>query len=106
MAELRDTDIREAVRRRYATMAGCGCGDGFGDVLYAGSDTDGAPAEALEASLGCGVPTAVADLHVGALSEDEFRAALAAAGLVDVVIRPTHRVHTRASSAIVRARKP
>jgi hypothetical protein len=67
MAELTDgdTDVREAVRRRYATMAGCGCGDGFGDALYAGSDTDGATAEALEASLGCGVPTAVADLHEG-----------------------------------------
>jgi hypothetical protein len=27
-------------------------------------------------------------------------------GLVDVEIRPTHRVHAHASSAIVRARKP
>ena len=42
----------------------------------------------------------------GALTEDAFRAALAAAGLVDVEIRPTHRVHTHAGSAIVRARKP
>jgi arsenite methyltransferase len=42
----------------------------------------------------------------GALTEDEFRAALAAAGLVDVEVRPTHRVHEHASSAIVRARKP
>jgi arsenite methyltransferase len=42
----------------------------------------------------------------GALTEDEFRAALAAAGLVDVEIRPTHRVHAHAGSAIVRARKP
>jgi arsenite methyltransferase len=42
----------------------------------------------------------------GALTEDEFRSALRAAGLVDVEIRPTHRVHAHAGSAIVRARKP
>jgi arsenite methyltransferase len=42
----------------------------------------------------------------GALTEAEFRGALAAAGLFDVEIRPTHRVHTHAASAIVRARKP
>jgi ubiquinone/menaquinone biosynthesis C-methylase UbiE len=42
----------------------------------------------------------------GALTEAEFRAALATAGLVDVEIRETHRVHDQASSAIVRARKP
>ena len=42
----------------------------------------------------------------GALTEAEFRAALAGAGLVDVEIRPTHRVHEHAGSAILRARKP
>src|SRR4051794_37727790 len=42
----------------------------------------------------------------GALTEAEFRAALADAGLVDVEIRPTHRVHEHAGSAIIRARKP
>ena len=42
----------------------------------------------------------------GALTEAEFRAALAEAGLVDVEIRPTHRVHEHAGSAIIRARKP
>src|SRR4051794_32389536 len=42
----------------------------------------------------------------GALTEDEFRAELAAAGLVDVDIRETHRVHEHAGSAIIRARKP
>jgi SAM-dependent methyltransferase len=42
----------------------------------------------------------------GALTEAEFRAALAAAGLVDIDIRATHRVHDQAASAIVRARKP
>src|SRR3954471_9726080 len=42
----------------------------------------------------------------GALTEQEFTDALTAAGLVDIEIRPTHRVHTHAASAIVRARKP
>ena len=42
----------------------------------------------------------------GALTEAEFRAALASAGLTDVEIRETHRVHDQAVSAIVRARKP
>ena len=42
----------------------------------------------------------------GALTEDEFREALAAAGLVDVELRPTHRLHEHAVSATIRARKP
>jgi arsenite methyltransferase len=42
----------------------------------------------------------------GALTHDEFAQALEDAGLTDVEIRDTHRVHEHASSAIVRARKP
>jgi arsenite methyltransferase len=42
----------------------------------------------------------------GALTRREFESALAIAGLVDVEINQTHRVHERAASAIVRARKP
>jgi SAM-dependent methyltransferase len=42
----------------------------------------------------------------GALTEEEFRSGLTAAGLIDIDIRPTHRVHERATSAIIRARKP
>jgi arsenite methyltransferase len=68
MAEL--TDIREAVRDRYAKAAttGSGCCSPaddtgvFGAALY---DGEHAPEAALSASLGCGVPTAVADLHEG-----------------------------------------
>jgi len=234
-----DLTIRDQVRERYAAAAGngCGCGEAhvFGDSLYAGAETDGATQSAIAASLGCGVPTAVADLHegetvldlgsgagadvlisarrvgpggtaigldmtdemlalaqrnaaeagvanvefrkgyiediplpdssvdvvisncvinlsgdkdavlreaarvlrpggrfavsdvvadpdmdeatradmqqwtgciAGALTEDEFRAKLAGAGLVDIEISPTHRVHAHAASAIVRARKP
>lgn len=42
----------------------------------------------------------------GALTAEQFTHALTDAGLVDVEIRPTHRVHTHASAAILRARKP
>ncbi|HWA52599.1 MAG TPA: arsenite methyltransferase [Solirubrobacterales bacterium] len=42
----------------------------------------------------------------GALTKAEFEAALAAAGLVEVEIAETHRVHDHAVSAIIRARKP
>jgi arsenite methyltransferase len=77
------TDIRETVRERYAAAAraaGQGsscCGSStvavtdeagnevFGNALYSNADTAGATATAVAASLGCGVPTAVADLHEG-----------------------------------------
>jgi arsenite methyltransferase len=42
----------------------------------------------------------------GALTEDEFRRELAAAGLEGVEVRETHRVHEHAGSAIVRATVP
>jgi SAM-dependent methyltransferase len=42
----------------------------------------------------------------GALTRREFEEALTDAGLVDIQIRETHRVHEQAASAIVRARKP
>ena len=77
MAEL--TEIREHVRERYAAAATAGGGsrccapdlsnfdkqgnEVFGRTLYA--DEGDAPEAAVEASLGCGVPTAVADLHEG-----------------------------------------
>src|SRR5204863_8097026 len=42
----------------------------------------------------------------GALTADEYEAHLTAAGMGDLQIRPTHRVHEHARSAIIRARKP
>jgi arsenite methyltransferase len=42
----------------------------------------------------------------GALTRREFEEALIGAGLEDVEITETHRVHEKAASAIVRARKP
>jgi arsenite methyltransferase len=92
MAELSDTELREHVRARYSdaalrmadrdATAGCGCGCDaddtaetcctdaagsvvFGAELYDDHDTIGATDAAVAASLGCGVPTAVADLHEG-----------------------------------------
>jgi SAM-dependent methyltransferase len=44
--------------------------------------------------------------YAGALSFAEYRAGLAAAGLVDVEIVPTHAVADRMHSAIIRARRP
>lgn len=41
----------------------------------------------------------------GALTETEFRAALTAAGLAEIEIQETHRVHEHAAAAIIRARK-
>ncbi len=90
MAELTDEQVREQVRERYAAAAtaaapGCGCAPSsdasccgtpveltdaedrevFGGSLYAGRERDAAPEAAVAASLGCGVPTAVADLRPG-----------------------------------------
>ncbi len=92
MAEL--TDIRETVRKRYAdaataaargqyedaraleSQAGC-CGSGaptcspadgtgvFGAAVYDRATGNEVPEAAINASLGCGVPTAVADLRPG-----------------------------------------
>jgi SAM-dependent methyltransferase len=88
MAEL-STDIREIVRERYARAAkasaagdyaqaaaieseaaccgpaGCATADAdvWGAQLYAEEDRENVPEPAVSASLGCGVPTAVADLH-------------------------------------------
>ena len=83
MAEL--TDIRETVREKYGTAAkaasasvdaGC-CGPEtltcspadeqglFGAALYGETSSDDIPKAAINASLGCGVPTAVADLAEG-----------------------------------------
>jgi ubiquinone/menaquinone biosynthesis C-methylase UbiE len=42
----------------------------------------------------------------GALTEEDFRRKLEAAGFEQIEIRETHRVHEHAGSAIVRARMP
>ncbi|HEX2090059.1 MAG TPA: arsenite methyltransferase [Actinomycetota bacterium] len=88
MTDVTDPTIREAVRTRYAKAAlslglnatresaccgdGCGCSPSdsesseiWGGTLYENGDRHLVPESAFLASLGCGNPTAVADLHEG-----------------------------------------
>jgi arsenite methyltransferase len=65
------------------------------DVI-ADPDMDAATRADMQAYTGC---------IAGALTRAEFEAALARAGLGEIEISETHRVHDKAASAIVRARK-
>ena len=102
-----DIELREQVRARYAELAvqaaaggGCGCGQpadcgcdagccgnadneqpGIGAGLYAAGDRDVLPDAALLASLGCGNPTAVAELREGETVLD-----LGSGGGIDVLL--------------------
>jgi arsenite methyltransferase len=88
--------LREQVRQRYAEAAravteGSGCGSGsccesdppgaFGDVLYSADEKGELPGAAALASLGCGNPTAVADLKEGEIVLD-----LGSGGGIDVIL--------------------
>jgi ubiquinone/menaquinone biosynthesis C-methylase UbiE len=93
-------EMRETVRERYAAAAlrtsdpvaaaGC-CADGavitdeqaamFGAGLYADGERDELPDTALEVSLGCGNPTAMADLEPGMTVLD-----LGSGGGIDVLL--------------------
>jgi arsenite methyltransferase len=89
------TDLRETVRERYAEAAAkvtegnaacCGpqpveVDENFGSTLYAADDRDALPAEAVAASLGCGNPTAVAELREGERVLD-----LGSGGGIDVLL--------------------
>jgi SAM-dependent methyltransferase len=95
-------DLREQVRERYAAAAvaagsgGCGCTDSggccgnvacgggdasFGEALYSAEERAQLPDAAALASLGCGNPTAVADLHAGETVLD-----LGSGGGIDVIL--------------------
>jgi arsenite methyltransferase len=94
-------ELREEVRRKYAEAAlrvtggpaGCGCGSGsccadgetdaakFGEALYDAEQRGELPDAAALASLGCGNPTAVADLHEGEVVLD-----LGSGGGIDVIL--------------------
>jgi len=91
-------ELREAVRRRYAESAravtektgACGCGSGsccdeetggFGQALYDADQRDALPETAALASLGCGNPTAVAELRDGETVLD-----LGSGGGIDVIL--------------------
>lgn len=56
-------------------------GESFGAALYGSDDQDALPAEAVAASLGCGNPTAVADLQPGERVLD-----LGSGGGIDVLL--------------------
>jgi arsenite methyltransferase len=86
------TDLKEQVRDRYAQAAreaesgtGCcesaQCGTGFGTDGYGASDFADVPELAANVSLGCGNPTAVADLHPGETVLD-----LGSGGGIDVIL--------------------
>ncbi|MFF0734271.1 arsenite methyltransferase [Streptomyces chartreusis] len=89
------TDLRETVRQRYAAAAvqvtegGTACcgpqpvevDENFGSTLYAADERDALPAEAVAASLGCGNPTAVAELREGERVLD-----LGSGGGIDVLL--------------------
>src|SRR2546426_9370256 len=88
-------DIKETVKEKYAEAAlkvlggekgscgpggACGC-DPVSDNLYDTSERSGLPEGAVLASLGCGNPTALADLHEGEVVLD-----LGSGGGIDVLL--------------------
>src|SRR4029077_1406602 len=85
-------ELREQVRRRYAEAAanvGGACGSGsccaesadFGEALYTDEQRGELPNAAALASLGCGNPTAVAELREGETVLD-----LGSGGGIDVLL--------------------
>jgi arsenite methyltransferase len=64
-----------------AGSAAAGAVGGFSENLYREGETDGLPEEAVLASLGCGNPLAVADLHEGERVLD-----LGSGGGIDVLL--------------------
>src|SRR6201989_1198083 len=115
MTDQISADLREEVRSRYAAAARavlepepgvaasccgssaanscCGTGaaaaaevGGFSEGLYREGETDGLPEEAVLASLGCGNPIAVADLHEGERVLD-----LGSGGGIDVLLSARRR---------------
>jgi arsenite methyltransferase len=86
--ELETGELREAVRAKYAEAAvrvGEGCCDGGCDPitsgLYGATEAAEVPAAALQASLGCGNPTALAELREGEIVLD-----LGSGGGIDVLL--------------------
>ena len=65
--------------------------------VVADPDMDEATRRDMQAFTGC---------IAGALTREQYEVGLRAAGLGDVEVRGTHRVHAHAGSAVVRARKP
>jgi arsenite methyltransferase len=89
------SDVKETVKEKYAEAArkvmggqkgscgpsgACGC-DPVSENLYEAAQTAGLPEGAVLASLGCGNPTALADLHPGQVVLD-----LGSGGGIDVLL--------------------
>ena len=91
------SEIQQAVRDKYGAIASavaksssspgccgpsaCGCADPITSNLYSDSETSGLPVEAVAASLGCGNPTALIELHPGETVLD-----LGSGGGIDVLL--------------------
>ena len=88
-----DSQVQEAVREKYGAIAKsrgqtsccgpspCGCGDPITSDLYSEAETDGLPSDAVAVSLGCGNPTALAQLEAGQTVLD-----LGSGGGIDVLL--------------------
>jgi arsenite methyltransferase len=89
--QIRDHYAERAVAAAQAQRSTCSCGcapktavqpqDDFAHGLYAVDETAALPAEAVLASLGCGNPTALADLRPGEVVLD-----LGSGGGIDVLL--------------------
>jgi arsenite methyltransferase len=91
------TDIHETVRSKYGAIAAdvlkgstnvgccgpsaCGCADPITSNLYSDAETNGLPADAVTASMGCGNPTALLSLEAGQTVLD-----LGSGGGIDVLL--------------------
>jgi arsenite methyltransferase len=90
------TDLKDVIREKYGDAAtraaagesksgccgtSCGCGDPITADLYDATETAGLPKEAVEASLGCGNPTALIELQPGDTVLD-----LGSGGGIDVLL--------------------
>ena len=96
------TTLQDAIKEKYgkaatggktASCCGGSCGDPITSNLYSDDETGTLPAEAVQASLGCGNPTALIELHAGETVLD-----LGSGGGIDVLLSarrvgPTGKVY-------------
>src|SRR5439155_733317 len=89
-----------------STPSSTACCDPITNNLYDTSETELLPEDAVKASLGCGNPTALAQLHAGesvllwvgcvagALEENDYRGKLTAVGFEQIEVQPTRIYRT------------
>ncbi|MFL6279104.1 MAG: arsenite methyltransferase [Vicinamibacterales bacterium] len=100
-----NTDVHDAIRKKYGDIArsvggsgccgptACGCGDAITSNLYSAAEISGLPEDAVTVSLGCGNPTALIELEPGQVVLD-----LGSGGGIDVLLSakrvgPTGKVY-------------